>query len=116
MSEIHRASAQAGRRALRLLTYLATRAGFLAIAIVALVLLRASDLPWAGPVFVAAQLAIVALVRYGAEAYAEWADEYVSWLNAGDAQAWASWHGEYVAWSAAHRSRMLGQRPLQVAA
>jgi hypothetical protein len=111
MGKIGRTALTATRRALLLFAYLATRVSFLAGAVVVLVLGRASDLPWAGPVFIAAQLAIVALVRYGIDSWSKWADEYVLWLDAGDAHAWAAWHREYVSWSTEHRARGFGTKP-----
>lgn len=98
------------RGALRVLAYTAGRAAFLAAVAAGLVLLHASDLPWAGPVFIGAQLVVVALVRYATEAWSKWADEYLAWLDAGDAQAWVAWHREYVTW-AANRTRLLGPPP-----
>ncbi len=94
----------------------ARRAACLAVMSAGLSLSTVTDLPWCGPVFVVAQLAIVVVVRYGIAAWSKWADEYVSWLNTGDVQAWAAWHREYVAWSAQHRARQLGPAPTGVAA
>lgn len=95
--------------ALRVLAYVVSRAAFIAAAIVALILGRASDLSWGGPVFVGTLVVIVALVRYATEAYTKWADEYIAWLDAGDVEKWVVWHRGYVTWSIEHRSRLLAQ-------
>jgi len=89
--------------------YLLGRAAFVAVAIAALILGHASDLPWGGPVFVGTLVVVVALVRYASEAYAKWADEYIAWLDAGDIEQWVAWHREYVDWSIEHRSRLLAR-------
>lgn len=92
------------RQALRRPTYVASRTVFLVGAVDALELGRASNLSWAGPVFVITLPLLWALVRYGAKSWNDWADEYVLWLNTGDAQAWIAWHREYVTWSTQHRA------------
>lgn len=90
---------------IRLLGAAAARVLFVAAAIVVLVLNRASDLSWSGPVFVIALLVLTALVRYSTEAYAKWADESVAWLRTADVAAWTAWHRENVAYLAARAAR-----------
>ncbi|RSD24412.1 hypothetical protein [Amycolatopsis eburnea] len=103
-------------RILRMLAYLASRGTFLALGVVALCLLQTSELPWAGPVFVSAQLVIVALVRYASEAYEEWADEWVTWLHTSAPAESIAYHRAYVAWAVKDRTRLLGQAPSAVTA
>jgi hypothetical protein len=90
---------------IRLLGAAAVRALFITAAIVALVLNRASDLSWSGPIFVITLLVLIALVRYATEAYAKWAAEFVTWLDTADVDAWTTWHRENVTYLAAKAAR-----------
>jgi hypothetical protein len=89
--------------------YAGVRAIFLAVMVAALTVAYATDYAFTGPVFIAAQMVLVALVRYSWSAYDKWARECVLWLNVGDVDAWAAWQRDYVAWAERQQRRAPGQ-------
>jgi len=94
------------RRALAATTHVGVRVLFVAVMIAVLTVAYATDYAWTGPIFIATQFVLVALVRYAWEAYDKWAAEHVAWLRVDDVEAWAAWQRQYVAWATTRPTAM----------